>query len=49
MNGLFHGCIVYSLVEDKPNVMSGFTIIMRKAKFIDVFLGKPQALQLQSS
>ncbi len=39
MNGLFHGCIVYSLVEDKPNTISGFTIIMRKAKFIDVFLG----------
>jgi len=44
MNWLYRGCIVYSVVEEN-RVISGFSIIMRKARFIDIFLGKPRIMQ----
>ncbi len=44
MNGLYHGCIVYSVVEEN-RIISGFSIIMRKARFIDVVVGKPKIIQ----
>lgn len=42
MDGLYYGCIVYSVVEQKE-VWQGtsFSILMRRAKFIDVIVGDP--------
>lgn len=45
---LFHGCIVYSLVEAaNQNQVSGISVIVRKAKFIDVIVGTPKTAQGQ--
>lgn len=43
MNWLYHGCIVYSLVEENKETMNGLSIIMRSARFIDVFVGNAEA------
>lgn len=48
MIGLFHGCVVYSLIENTNDIDSsneGLAIIMRKAKFIDVLVGNPKNRQ----
>lgn len=44
-DGLYHGCVTYTIVQaktawstDTPN----FTILMRKAQFIDVLVGHPE-------
>lgn len=44
MNWLYRGCVVYSIVG-KPVNISGFSIIMRSARFIDVFVGTPKTIQ----
>jgi len=42
MDGLYYGCLVYSVVEQKEvGVGTSFSILMRKAKFIDVIVGDP--------
>ena len=43
MEWLYHGCIVYSIVEKQAS--TGMSIIMRKAKFIDVIVGNPKTPQ----
>lgn len=49
MNGVYHGCIIYSVVgENTPSQISGFSIIIRSAKFIDVFVGAPKIIQWKS-
>jgi len=49
MNGLYHGCIIYSVVgENTPSQISGLSIIIRSAKFIDVFVGAPKIIQWKS-
>jgi len=47
MDGLYYGCVVYSIVEAKdPNAPTGnFSILMRRAKFIDVIVGDPANAQ----
>lgn len=49
MDGLYHGCIVYSVVEAPKDASAGeatsFTILMRRAKFIDVIVGDPANAQ----
>ncbi len=42
MEGLYHGCIVYTIVDDTTPSRSGLTIIMRSARFIDVLVGNPK-------
>ena len=45
MDGLYHGCIVYSVVQatkDTQSTNTSFSILMRRAKFIDVVVGNPQ-------
>ncbi len=46
MDGLYHGCIVYSVVENQEAEAStagaSFSILMRRAKFIDVIVGNPE-------
>gem|GEM_PF-1067222 len=46
MDGLYHGCVVYSIVEapkdSTATTASSFTILMRRAKFIDVIVGNPE-------
>ena len=46
MDGLYHGCVVYSVVEAQKDATaatsSSFTILMRRAKFIDVIVGNPE-------
>lgn len=47
MNGLFHGCLVYSIITpEKANAVwtTSFSIQMRRAKFIDVISGNPDEL-----
>ncbi|MCX6824835.1 MAG: hypothetical protein NTY80_01305 [candidate division SR1 bacterium] len=47
MDGQYHGCITYSVVDmpvGETGVSSNFTILMRKAKFIDVLVGHPEDL-----
>ena len=44
MDGLYHGCIVYSVVQATTGTQTAntsFTILMRRAKFIDVIVGNP--------
>lgn len=45
MDGLYHGCIVYSVVENQKSEATtagtSFSILMRRAKFIDVIVGDP--------
>jgi len=44
MDGLYHGCVVYSVVEevkDATTNATSFSILMRRAKFIDVIVGNP--------
>lgn len=45
MDGLYHGCVVYSVVEKSNDEVStaaaSFSILMRRAKFIDVIVGDP--------
>jgi hypothetical protein len=45
MDGLYHGCVVYSVVEatqdTQSNGATSFSILMRRAKFIDVIVGNP--------
>lgn len=47
MDGVYHGCVVYSVVEkaDKQASTAGasFSILMRRAKFIDVIVGNPES------
>ena len=47
MDGLYYGCIVYSIVEERdPNAPTGnFTILMRRARFVDVIVGDPANAQ----
>jgi len=46
MDGLYHWCVVYSVVEKKKSTASdasaSFSILMRRAKFIDVIVGNPE-------
>ncbi len=45
MDGLYHGCIIYSIVEkpkDTKSTNTNFSILMRRAKFIDVIVGNPE-------
>lgn len=46
MDGLYHGCVVYSVVEKTKATASDasarFSILMRRAKFIDVIVGNPE-------
>lgn len=47
MNGIFHGCLTYSIVtpvKDKASGATSFSIQMRRAKFIDVISGNPDEL-----
>lgn len=47
MHGLFHGCLVYSVLTPTTNSTAGwtsFSIQMRRAKFIDVISGNPEEL-----
>lgn len=44
-DGLYHGCVVYSVVQATKDTQSNntsFSILMRRAKFIDVIVGNPQ-------
>jgi hypothetical protein len=44
MDGLYHGCVVYSVVDtikDTTSNATSFSILMRRAKFIDVIVGNP--------
>lgn len=46
MDGIYYGCLVYAVVADTTEKSSqqprgNFTILMRKAKFIDVLVGDP--------
>lgn len=44
MDGLYRGCVVYSVVEvtkDEKSNATSFSILMRRAKFIDVIVGNP--------
>lgn len=46
MDGVYHGCIVYSLIETGKDIQvdaTPFSILMRKAKFIDIIVGNPAA------
>ena len=49
MDGLYHGCVVYSVVEKSSDEVStataSFSILMRRAKFIDVIVGNPANAQ----
>lgn len=48
MDGLYHGCVVYSVVEtakDTTSTATSFSILMRRAKFIDVIVGNPSNAQ----
>lgn len=48
MDGLYHGCVVYSVLEttkDTTSTATSFSILMRKAKFIDVIVGDPSDTQ----
>lgn len=49
MNGLYHWCVVYSLVEENKETMNGLSIIMRSARFIDVFLGNMETIKTQGT
>lgn len=43
---IYHGCLVYSVLEPQINLSGqapNFTVLMRKAKFIDVFVGDSKA------
>lgn len=46
MDGLYHWCVVYSVVEKIKTTASDasarFSILMRRAKFIDVIVGNPE-------
>lgn len=46
MDGLYHGCVVYSVVEktkgEASTAAASFSILMRRAKFIDVIVGNPE-------
>lgn len=46
MDGLYHGCVVYSVVESQEaeasTAATSFSILMRRAKFIDVIVGNPE-------
>jgi hypothetical protein len=46
-DGLYYGCVVYSIIEEKdPNAPTGnFSILMRRAKFIDLIVGDPANAQ----
>lgn len=44
-DGLYHGCMVYSIVQEETGVQTAntsFSILMRRAKFIDVIVGNPE-------
>lgn len=44
MDGLYYGCVVYSVVEENAAsewMGTSFSILMRKAKFVDVIVGDP--------
>lgn len=42
MDGRYHGCITYSIVEDNAQLENmDMTVVMRRAKFIDVTVGTP--------
>ncbi len=44
-DGRYHGCLTYSIISAWPSSTGGntnFTILMRKAKFIDVLVGHPE-------
>ncbi len=47
-DGQYHGCITYSVVNapvgSETGENSNFTILMRKAKFIDVLVGHPEKI-----
>jgi len=48
MDGLYHGCVVYSVVQATQGAAStntSFSILMRRAKFIDVIVGNPANAQ----
>jgi hypothetical protein len=48
MDGLYHGCVVYSVVEETKDATTNatsFSILMRRAKFIDVIVGNPANAQ----
>jgi hypothetical protein len=46
MDGLYHGCVIYSVIEKTKDgaetTSSSFSILIRKAKFIDVIVGDPE-------
>ncbi len=46
MDGLYHGCIVYSVIEkakdETSTAAASFSILMRRAKFIDMIVGNPE-------
>gem|GEM_PF-1314348 len=47
-DGQYHGCITYSVVDTSNKTTTGensnFSILMRKAKFIDVLVGHPEKI-----
>lgn len=48
MDGVYYGCVVYSIVEKSEiNKWAGtsFSILMRKAKFVDIVVGDPANAQ----
>jgi len=41
-DGIYHGCITFSIVEDNAQLENtDMTVVMRRAKFIDVTVGTP--------
>ena len=47
-DGQYHGCVTYSVVDTSSKTSTGensnFSILMRKAKFIDVLVGHPEKI-----
>lgn len=45
---LSHGCLLYNVINDQPEENSMINVIVRSAKFIDVFVGKGKVSQVIS-
>ncbi len=48
MDGIYYGCIAYTVIgstgKNVPNV-TGFTVLMRRARFIDITVGNPKTIK----
>ena len=46
MDGIYHGCITYAIVEDTTQLPNtNMAVVMRTAKFIDVTVGTPSDIE----